>query len=99
MSVASPLPAATAAYYHVALHNGATGFCYQAHVEPEGQVVATGVRAEMPQPLAGAAADYCLAQGYEYDVQEQSDGTRCGVCTFDDGHSCKAWAYYQGMCE
>lgn len=99
MSVAGPLPANSETNYHVALHNGVTGFCYQAHVDTGGQVVATGVRAEMPQPLADAAAAYCVEQGYKHDVQEQADGTRCGVCTFDDGHSCKAWAYYQGMCE
>ena len=61
--------------------------------------MATGKRAEMAQPMADAAADYCLEQGYEHEVKEQADGTRCGVCTFSDGRSCKAWAYYQGMCE
>jgi putative hemolysin len=99
MSVASSLPVANETNYHVALHNGVTGFCYQAHVDAGGQVVATGSRAEMPGPLADAAAVYCVEQGYEHEVREQPDGTRCGVCTFDDGHFCKAWAYYQGMCE
>lgn len=99
MSVASPLPAASSTIYHVALHNGVTGFCWQAHVDAQGEVVASGTRAEMPQPLAEAAAAYCVEQGFEYAVREQADGTRCGVCTFDDGRSCKAWAYYQGMCE
>jgi putative hemolysin len=99
MSVANPLPVTRATNYHVALHNGVTGFCWQAHVDAGGQVVATGTRAEMPQELADAAAAYCLAQGYEHEVKEQADGTRCGVCTFADGRSCKAWAYYQGMCE
>ncbi len=99
MSVANPLPAAKATIYHVALHNGVTGFCWQAHVDAQGEVVASGTRAEMPQPLAEAAAAYCLEQGFEHTVKEQADGTRCGVCTFDDGRSCKAWAYYQGMCE
>ena len=99
MSVANPLPASSETNYHVALHNGVTGFCWQAHVDAAGQVVATGTRAEMPQPMVDAAAAYCLEQGYEHEVKEQADGTRCGVCTFTDGRSCKAWAYYQGMCE
>ncbi len=99
MSVANPYPSNRATNYHVALHNGVTGFCWQAQVDSEGKVVATGTRAEMPQPLAEAAAAYCLEQGFEHTIKEQADGTRCGVCTFDDGRSCKAWAYYQGMCE
>jgi putative hemolysin len=99
MSVANPLPASSETVYHVALHNGVTGFCWQAHVDAQGEVVASGTRAEMPRPMAEAAADYCLEQGYEHTVKEQADGTRCGVCTFEDGRSCKAWAYYQGMCE
>jgi putative hemolysin len=99
MTVANPLPATAETRYHVALHNGVTGFCWQAHVDAQGQVVATGTRAEMPQQLADAAADYCLEHGHEYEVKEQADGTRCGVCTFADGRSCKAWAYYQGMCK
>jgi len=99
MTVANPLPVTGETLYHVALHNNVIGFCWQAHVDAQGQVVATGTRAEMPQPLADAAASYCLEQGYEYEVKEQTDGTSCGVCTFADGHSCKAWAYYQGMCE
>ena len=99
MSVANPLPASSETNYHVALHNGVTGFCWQAFVDAAGEVVATGTRAEMPQPMADAAAAYCLEQGYEHEVKEQADGTRCGVCTFSDGRSCKAWAYYQGMCE
>ena len=99
ISVANPLPADSETVYHVALHNGVTGFCWQALVDAQGEVVASGTRAEMPQPLADAAAAYCVEQGHEYGVKEQADGTRCGVCTFADGHSCKAWAYYQGMCE
>lgn len=99
MSVANPMPATSDTNYHVALHNGVTGFCWQANVDDAGQVVGSGTRAEMPQPLADAAATYCLDQGYDYVVKEQADGTRCGVCTFEDGRSCKAWAYYQGMCE
>lgn len=99
ISVANPVPAGEETIYHVALHNGQTGFCYQAHVDSAGRVASTGSRAALPQPLADAAAAYCLDQGYEHDIQEQPDGTRCGVCTFDDGRSCKAWAFYQGMCE
>jgi putative hemolysin len=99
MSVANPMPAGDETLYHVALHNGVTGFCWQALVDTQGKVVGSGTRAEMPAPMAEAAAAFCVEQGFEHAVKEQADGTRCGVCTFDDGHSCKAWAYYQGMCE
>ena len=99
ITVASPQPATGETLYHVALHNSVIGFCWQAHVDAQGNIVATGTRAEMPQQLSDAAAAYCLEQGYEHEVKEQADGTRCGVCTFADGRSCKAWAYYQGMCE
>ena len=99
MTVANPLPATAESLYHVALHNSVIGFCWQALVDTEGQIVATGTRAEIPQPLADDASAYCLEQGHEYSVREQADGTRCGVCTFKDGRSCKAWAYYQGVCD
>jgi putative hemolysin len=99
MTVANPLPATDDTLYHVALHNSVIGFCWQAHVDADGQVVATGTRAEIPQPLADAAAAHCVEQGYEHEVKEQADGTRCGVCTFTDGRSCKSWTYFQGMCE
>ena len=84
--------------YHVALHSGDSGFCWQANVSAQGHVVDTGTAAELGPELAGVAAAYCRTQGYEHEVQEQPDGSRCGVCTFPDGSQCKAWLFYQGEC-
>jgi putative hemolysin len=85
--------------YHVALHSGDTGFCWQANVNSQARVVDTGTAAELVPELASVAAAYCRAQDYEYEVQEQPDGSRCGVCTFPDGSQCKAWLFYQGECK
>lgn len=47
--------------YHVVLHKGETGFCYQAHVDSEGWVIARGSRAALssfetaqPRPWVGS---------------------------------------------
>ena len=98
ITVAYSLPESADSVYQVAVHNSVTGFCWQAKVNANGEVVATGSRAEMDAALAEAAAAYCQAQGYKFEVKEQADGTRCGVCSLDDGRSCKAWAFYQGFC-
>lgn len=84
--------------YHVALHSGDSGFCWQANVDGDARVVDTGTAAELGPDLAGVAAATCRTQGYEYSVQEQPDGSRCGICTFPDGSQCKAWLFYQGEC-
>jgi putative hemolysin len=98
MTVSFPLPETAETLYHVTLHNRQTGFCWQANVDDGGDVVATGLEAGMLPELSNAAAAYCQEQGYTYEVADQSDGTRCGVCVFEDGESCNAWAYFQGMC-
>jgi putative hemolysin len=98
MTVSYSLPETAETLYHVTLHNGETGFCWQANVNDAGSVVNTGLEAGMLPELANAAAAYCKDQGYTYTVADQSDGTQCGVCTFDDGQSCNAWAYFQGIC-
>ena len=99
MTISYPQPPAAETLYHVTLHNSVTGFCWQANVDAAGDVVATGLQAGMLPELSNAAAAYCKEQGYTYEVQEQSDGQRCGECVFDNGQSCKAWAFFQGMCE
>jgi putative hemolysin len=99
MTVSFPLPETAETLYHVTLHNRETGFCWQANVDDAGDVVATGLEAGMLPELSNAAAAYCQEQGYTYEVADQSDGTKCGVCIFEDGQSCNAWAYFQGMCE
>lgn len=98
MTVSYPLPPTESTLYHVTLHNSVSGFCWQANVDAEGEVVDTGTAAGMLPELANAAAAYCKEQGYTYEVQDQSDGQKCGQCVFEDGQSCNAWAYFQGMC-
>jgi putative hemolysin len=98
MTVSYPLPQTAETMYHVTLHNRLTGFCWQANVGADKQVVSTGTAAEMWPELSAAAKTYCLDQGYAYEVQEQPDGRRCGVCIFEGGSSCNAWAFFQGMC-
>jgi len=98
ITAAYALPETAESIYHVAVHNSVTGFCWQANVDAAGKIVATGSRAAMEPALAEAAASYCLEQGYGYAVEGQPDGTSCGVCSMEDGRSCKAWAYYQGFC-
>jgi putative hemolysin len=98
MTISYPLPESEETLYHVTLHNQVTGFCWQANVDAGGDVVETGTAAGMLPALSNAAAAYCEEQGFTYEEQDQSDGVRCGVCIFDDGESCNAWAYFQGMC-
>ena len=98
MTVSYPLPETESTLYHVTLHNSETGFCWQANVDAAGSIVTTGLEAGMLPALSNAAAAYCQEQGYTYEVADQSDGTKCGVCIFEDGQSCNAWAYFQGIC-
>lgn len=99
MTVSYPLPETADTLYHVTLHNSETGFCWQANVDAGGKIVGTGTAAGMLPELSNAAAAYCAEQGYTYEVADQSDGTKCGVCIFEEGQSCNAWAYFQGICE
>lgn len=99
MTISYPLPETTETLYHVTLHNSVLGFCWQANVDAEGEIVTTGTEAGLLPELSNAAAAFCEEQGHTYEVQDQSDGQRCGQCVFEDGESCNAWAYFQGMCE
>lgn len=90
-------PADAEPVFHVGLHSAA-GICWQATVSAQGRVVNTGTLAVMPAELVEAAATYCQDAGYDYTVEEQPDGSTCGICTFEDGSKCKAWLYYQGEC-
>lgn len=98
MTVSYPLPQTAATTYHVTLHNRLTGFCWQANVGADKQVASTGTAAEMWPELSKAAEAHCLEQGHDYEIQEQPDGRRCGVCIFESGTSCNAWAFFQDMC-
>jgi putative hemolysin len=48
--------------------------------------------------LANPAAVYCIEQGGVHEIREHDDGGQYGVCIFDDGSECDAWAYFRGEC-
>jgi putative hemolysin len=48
--------------------------------------------------LANPAAVYCHEQGFKYETRTDDKGNAVGVCIFDDGSECDAWAYYRGEC-
>lgn len=48
--------------------------------------------------LANPAAEYCTEQAGQYEIREHDDGGQYGVCVFDDGSECDAWAYLRGEC-
>jgi len=48
--------------------------------------------------LANPAAEYCQDQGYTYEIRTAADGSQSGVCIFDDGSECDAWAYFNDEC-
>ncbi len=48
--------------------------------------------------LANPAAGYCRDQGYRFETRKDDVGNEYGVCIFDDGSECNAWAYFRGEC-
>ena len=48
--------------------------------------------------LANPAAGYCKDQGFKYETRKDDQGNEYGVCIFDDGTECDAWAYFRGEC-
>jgi len=85
-------------HYHVALGDGPTGFCWQAVVDATGQILLTGNAAQTDPTLGNPARAYCEARGYTFEVVTRKGGDLCGMCVFDDGHVCNAWAYFHGAC-
>ena len=98
MTVSYALPAGEETLYHVSLQSSAIGFCWQANVDAAGEIVTTGKAAELMPALANAAAAYCEEQGYRYRIQQEENGSRCGVCVFSEEAACNAWAFFQGEC-
>lgn len=84
--------------YHVALGDAATGFCWQAVVDNHGRVILTGAEAQTNPVIGNPAKNYCEAQGYVFDMVQLPTGQMCGTCTFEDGRSCNAWAFFHGAC-
>lgn len=98
MTVSYALPAGGETLYHVSLQSAAIGFCWQANVDAGGEIVTTGKAAELMPALANAAAAYCEEQGYRYQIRQEENGSRCGVCVFSEEEACNAWAFFQGEC-
>jgi len=48
--------------------------------------------------MVNPAAKYCIDQGYRHEIRHDEAGNEVGVCIFDDGSECDAWAYFRGEC-
>ncbi len=99
MTVSYPLPASEDTVYHVSIGDQTTGYCWQATVSAAGKILQTGSAAEPGDVPENPAAVYCREQGYQYEVREQADGSRCGLCVFPDGSTCVSWAFLRGQCQ
>jgi len=84
--------------YHVALGDGATGFCWQAVVDQRGQILLTGNAAQSDPSIGNPAQLYCEQEGHTFEVFTSEAGQICGKCVFADGRSCNAWAFFHGAC-
>jgi len=89
---------ADAPLFHVAIGDQDTGYCLQAIVSENGQVLHTGSEAAMARNPGNFAAQYCEEKGYSYEIIVREDGTHCGACVFPDGSSCQAWEFFHGVC-
>ena len=85
-------------FYHVGLHNDATGCCWQALVDDSGHIVVTGDQAGTAANPNNPVDAYCTGQGYQYEVRTNETGCQCGVCVFDDGSYCDGWEFFRGEC-
>ena len=86
------------AVYHVTLNNLDFGLCWQANVDDKGEIIATGMGADMFAELIVAAADHCVESGFSY-VRNPDEENQCGSCVYPDNSTCNAWAYFQGFCQ
>ena len=98
MTITTPAASEEAPIYHVALGDGVSGFCWQSVVDDKGNIVLTGEAAQTDHQLGNPAKSYCESQGYTFEVRTLANGSKCGVCAFEDGRSCNAWAFFHGAC-
>lgn len=84
--------------YNVSLITEAIGFCWQAVVDSNGQVVKTGNAAQIEPGPGNPAALYCEAQGHTYEIRILEDGKQCGACVFSEDSACNGWDYFFGDC-
>ena len=98
MTITVPTTSAEDIHYHVALGDGPSGFCWQAVVDSRGQILLTGNEAQTDVTLGNPAKTHCEDQGYTYEVVTRPGGDLCGMCVFEEGLSCNAWAFFHGAC-
>ena len=48
--------------------------------------------------LANPASVYCIENGVELELTEDSEGNQNSNCVFADGTICSEWAFYRGQC-
>ncbi|PSU91609.1 DUF333 domain-containing protein [Photobacterium kishitanii] len=48
--------------------------------------------------MSNPAADYCVQHGGTHKITTNKDGSQAGVCEFDNGSQCDAWAFKRGTC-
>jgi putative hemolysin len=98
MTITMPEQETEGMHYHVALGDGPTGFCWQAVVDSRGDVIKTGNAAQTDPTLGNPAETYCTQQGFRFEVVDLPVGGQCGMCVFDDGRMCNAWAFFHNAC-
>jgi uncharacterized protein len=52
---------------------------------------------ESPVGLPNPASQFCLEQGYQWEIRAEAGG-EAGYCLFPDGTACEEWAFYRGEC-
>jgi putative hemolysin len=98
MTITTPAASTEAPIYHVALGDGASGFCWQSVGDEHGKIVLTGEAAQTDHVLGNPAKAYCESEGHTFEVRTLANGSKCGVCAFEDGRTCNAWAFFHGAC-
>ncbi len=98
MTITTAQESSADAIYHVALGDGATGFCWQSVVDGRGQILLTGNAAQTDPTFGNPAKNYCEQTGHTYEVVSRAGDQLCGMCVFADGRMCNAWAYFHGAC-
>ncbi|MBK7894251.1 MAG: DUF333 domain-containing protein [Candidatus Promineifilaceae bacterium] len=99
LSVSYPTPASEDTLFYVALRNATLDFCWQAFIDADGEIQSSGY--DLVEPgLANPSAQYCVDQGYTFEIRTREDGKQCGACIFSEAEEdvCNAWDYFYGNC-
>ena len=55
-------------------------------------------RKTFPLHLANPASKHCSEKGGKLFFEQGKDGTRHGICYFEDNRQCEEWALFRGNC-